>query len=87
MNKLSIEISCPDIVRAAEIIAEAILRGGGSVNKDGRKNKTVFSENDITAMNAMILGGKNVVEIANVFGCSKSAVYRRKELLLKEVRV
>ena len=87
MNELRITIDCPDIIRAAEIIAEAIRGGATHMDKKPPRHRVVFSKNDITAMNAMILGGKGIDEIAKTFGCHPSTVYRRRELLSREVGV
>ena len=87
MNELRITIDCPDIIRAAEIIAEAIRGGATHMDKKTHRRRTRFSENDIISMNAMILGGKDVNEIAAVFGCCPSTVYRRRELISREVGV
>ena len=87
MNELRITIDCPDIIRAAEIIAEAIRGGAAPVDKKTPRRRTHFSKNDTIALNAMILGGKDVNEIAATFGCHPSTVYRRRDLLSREVGV
>jgi hypothetical protein len=84
MCNISIEIGCPDLVKAAEIIASAIQ---GETPVAGRKRRVHFSKNDITAMNAMILGGKDEQEIAELFGCERSTVLNRKRKLMAEVSV
>lgn len=86
MNEFTIEIRCPDIIRAAEIIAEAI-RGGAAPAVKSARHRTSFGKNDVNAMNAMILSGKSVKEIAGVFGCHYSTVSNRKRKLLDEVGV
>lgn len=83
MSNISIEISCPDLVKAAEIIASAIR--GGATPVVERKQRVRFSKNDVTAMNAMILGGKGAKEIADAFGCDRTTVYNRKRNLMREV--